>query len=163
MGEATRYCLNQWLALNRFVEDGRLHIDNNLAERALRHFAVGRKNWLFFQTEGGGKTAAVLASLLQTARAIGIDPKTYFRDVLLRIGSESDVTKLTPHGWKQHFAQDLADHHEDITPRYRQPHISSMRRCLLNPQPTRETACKSGRKFGLRRERLLNLPRAADL
>jgi hypothetical protein len=119
MSEPIRYCLNQWRALNRFVEDGRLHIDNNLAERALRHFAVGRKNWLFFQTEGGGKTAAVLASLLQTARSIGLDPKTYFRDVLLRIGTETDVTKLTPHGWKQHFAQEVADHHEDILCRLR--------------------------------------------
>ncbi|HEX6812796.1 MAG TPA: IS66 family transposase [Planctomycetota bacterium] len=119
MAEPIGYCLNQWRALNRFVEDGRLHIDNNLAERALRHFAVGRKNWLFFQTEGGGKTAAVLASLLQTARAIGLDPRTYLRDVLLRIGNESDVTKLTPHAWKQHFAQDVADHHEDILCRLR--------------------------------------------
>ena len=119
MAEPIGYCLNQWQALNRFIADGRLHIDNNLAERALRHFAVGRKNWLFFQTEGGGKTAAVLASLLQTARSIGIEPKTYFRDVLLRIGSESDVTKLTPHGWKQHFARDVADHHEDILCRLR--------------------------------------------
>jgi transposase len=119
MADPIRYCLNQWQALCCYVEDGRLHIDNNLAERALRHFAVGRKNWLFFQTEGGGKTAAVLASLLQTARAIAIDPKTYFRDVLLRIGTESDVTKLTPHGWKQHFAQDVADHHEDILCRLR--------------------------------------------
>ena len=119
MAEPVRYCLNQWDALCRYTEDGRLHIDNNLAERALRHFAVGRKNWLFFQTEGGGKTAAVLASLLQTARAIGLDPRTYFRDVLLRIGSESDVAKLTPHGWKQHFAQDVADHHEDILCRLR--------------------------------------------
>ena len=119
MAEPIRYCLNQWHALSRFVEDGRLHIDNNLAERALRHFAVGRKNWLFFQTEGGGKTAAVLASLLQTARANGLDPKTYFRDVLLRIGEESDVTKLTPHGWKQHFAQEVADHQEDILCRLR--------------------------------------------
>lgn len=119
MAEPIRYCLNQWQALCRYADDGRLHIDNNLAERALRHFAIGRKNWLFFQTEGGGKTAAVLASLLQTARAVGIDPKTYFRDVLLRVGEERDVTKLTPHGWKQHFAQDVADHHEDILCRLR--------------------------------------------
>ena len=97
----------------------RLHIDNNLAERALRHFAVGRKSWLFFQTEGGGKTAAVLASLLQTARAIGLDPRVYFRDVLLRIGTETDVAKLTPHGWRQHFAREVADHHEDILCRLR--------------------------------------------
>lgn len=119
MAEPIRYCLNQWRALCRYVEDGRLHIDSNLAERALRHFAVGRKNWLFFQTEGGGKTGAVLASLLQTARAIGLDPRAYFRDVLLRIGSETDVKKLTPHGWKQHFAKEVADHHEDIVCRLR--------------------------------------------
>lgn len=119
VAEAIRYALNQWQALTVFVDDGELHIDNNLAERALRPFAVGRKNWLFFQTEGGGKTAAILASLLQTARAIGINPQDYFRDVLLRIGSESDVAKLTPHGWKQHFAQDVADHHEDILCRLR--------------------------------------------
>lgn len=114
MAEAIRYCLNQWRALIRYTEDGRLHIDNNLAERALRPFAVGRKNWLFFQTEGGGKTAAILASLLQTAKSIGIEPRVYFRDVLMRIGQESDVTKLTPHGWKQHFAKDVAVHQEDI-------------------------------------------------
>jgi transposase len=114
MAEAIRYCLNQWQALVRYVGDGRLHIDNNLAERALRPFAVGRKNWLFFQTEGGGKTASILASLLQTARSIGIEPKVYLRDVLLRIGQERDVTKLTPHGWKQHFAKDVAVHQEDI-------------------------------------------------
>lgn len=119
MAEPIRYCLNQWQALCRYVEDGRLHIDNNLAERALRHFAVGRKNWLFFQTEGGGKTGAVLASLLQTARSIGLDPRTYFRDVLMRIGTETDVTKLAPHGWKQPFAKDVADHHEDILCRLR--------------------------------------------
>ena len=119
MAEPIRYCLNQWRAMCRYVEDGRLHIDNNLAERALRHFAVGRKNWLFFQTEGGGKTGAVLASLLQTARAIGLDPRAYFRDALMRIGSETDVKKLTPHGWKQHFAQEVADHHEDIMCRLR--------------------------------------------
>jgi transposase len=119
MAEPIRYCLNQWRALCRYTEDGRLHIDNNLAERALRHFAIGRKNWLFFQTEGGGNTAAVLASLLQTARGLGLDPRTYFRDVLLRINSETDVTKLTPHGWKQHFAQEVADHHEDILCRLR--------------------------------------------
>ena len=74
---------------------------------------------MFFQTEGGGRTGAVLASLLQTARAVGIDPKTYFRDVLLRIGSETDVTNLTPHGWKQHFAAEVEDHHEDILCRLR--------------------------------------------
>ncbi|MEZ6038834.1 MAG: IS66 family transposase [Planctomycetota bacterium] len=119
VAEAIRYALNQWRALVVYTDNGDLHIDNNLAERALRPFAIGRKNWLFFQTEGGGKTAAILASLLQTARAAGINPQDYFRDVLLRIGSETDVAKLTPHGWKQHFAQEVADHHEDILCRLR--------------------------------------------
>ena len=87
--------------------DGRLEIDNNRAERALRAVAVGRKNWRFFQTEGGGETATVLLSLVMTAKAIGLNPQTYLRDVLLRIARESDVEKLTPHGWKQHFAADV--------------------------------------------------------
>ena len=54
-----------------------------------------------------GKGAAALFSLVQTCKAIGIDPKTYVRDVLERIAKESEVTKLTPHGWKQHFASDV--------------------------------------------------------
>lgn len=62
---------------------------------------------MFFQTEGGGETATVLLSLVMTAKAIGLDPKTYLRDVLLRIAREPDVTKLTPHGWKQHFAAEV--------------------------------------------------------
>ena len=52
-------------------------------------------------------------------RAIGLNPRTYFRDALLRIDSETDVAKLTPHGWKQHLAQDVVDHHEDLLCRLR--------------------------------------------
>ena len=103
---AIRYALNQWEALVCYLEDGRLAIDNNPAERALRPFAVGRKNWLFFQTDTGGRTAAILASLLQTARSIGLNPRVYFRDVLTRISHCSDVTKLTPHGWREHFGEE---------------------------------------------------------
>jgi len=114
---AVGYALNQWEALQRYLEDGRLSIDNNAAERALRPFAVGRKNWLFFQNEGGGKTAAILMSLLMTAKAIGLNPRTYFRDVLLRIGECSDVAMLTPHGWKEHFAADVQAHRDDLARR----------------------------------------------
>lgn len=109
MGTAITYASNQWEALVRYVDDGRLAIDNNPAERAMRPFAVGRKNWLFFQKGSGGKTAAIIASLLQSAKAAGIDPRTYFRDVLTRIAHCSDVTKLTPHEWKQHFAQEAEE------------------------------------------------------
>ena len=107
LGKAIGYAQNQWAALERYVEDGRLSISNNAAERALRPLAVGRKNWLFFQREGGGRTAATLMSLLETAKAAGVNPGEYFKDVLLRISTCSDVTMLTPHGWKQHFEADV--------------------------------------------------------
>jgi transposase len=112
MGAALRYSLKLEAALRRYASDGRLEIDNNRAERGLRPVAVGRKNWMFFQTEGGGETATVLLSLVMTAKAIGLNPRTYLRDVLLRIARESDVAKLTPHGWKQHFAAEVEAEHQ---------------------------------------------------
>ena len=114
IAKAVGYTLRQWSALCVFADDGRLSIDNNAAERALRPFAVGRKNWLFFQRDTGGKTAAILASLLRTALAAGVDPKTYFRDVMLRVGREQDVAKLTPHAWKEHFEADVLARRDGI-------------------------------------------------
>jgi transposase len=107
LGKALSYARNQWPALLRYVEDGRLEISNNAAERALRCIAVGRKNWLFFQREGGGRTAAVLMSLLMSAKAAGVNANDYFRDVLTRISTCTDVKQLTPHGWKQHFEAEV--------------------------------------------------------
>jgi transposase len=109
LGRAITYAQNQWPALVRHVDDGRLAISNNAAEQALRCFAVGRKNWLFFQREGGGKTAAILMSLLMTAKAAGIHPGDFFKDVLLRLSTCTDVRKLTPHGWQQHFAAEVTE------------------------------------------------------
>jgi len=107
LGKAIVYARNQWPALTRYLGDGRLAISNNAAERALRPFALGRKNWLFFQREGGGKTAAILMSLLMTAKAAGIHAGDYFRAVLLRISTCTDVKLLTPHGWKQQFEAEV--------------------------------------------------------
>lgn len=107
MGEALNYALKLEKALRRYLDNGRLSIDNNAAERALRAVAVGRKNWLFFQTDGGGETAVVLLSLVMTAKELGIDPRMYLRDVMLRIAHETDVAKLTPHGWKEHFQAEV--------------------------------------------------------
>lgn len=109
LGKAIGYARNQWPALLRYVDDGRLAISNNAAERALRPFALGRKNWLFFQREGGGKTAAILMSLLMTAKAAGIHPGDYFKDVLLRLSTCTDAKRLTPHGWKQHFEAEVTE------------------------------------------------------
>jgi len=108
MGGALAYALRLEPALRRYLNDGRLSIDNNAAERALRAVAVGRKNWLFFERERGGETAVVILSLVMTAKAIGIDPRVYLRDVMLRIARESDVAKLTPHGWREHFQAEVA-------------------------------------------------------
>ncbi len=82
---------------------------NNAAERALRAIAVGRKNWMFFQRECGGRTAAILFSLLKTAEAAGIDPLIYFRDILARIDRERDTAKLLPFAWKDNFAAEVAE------------------------------------------------------
>jgi transposase len=114
IGKAVTYAKNQWAALTRYLDDGRLEISNNAAERALRPLAVGRKNWLFFQREGGGKVAAVLMSLLTTAKAAGINPGDYFKDVLLRISTCSDVTSLTPHGWKERFESEVTTRRHEV-------------------------------------------------
>lgn len=107
MAKAIDYSLHLRTALHRFLDDGRLEADNNTAERALRPVAIGRKNWLFFQRETGGERAAVLYTLVRTCHELGINPREYLRDVLLRIGTESDIAKLTPHGWKKHFAAEV--------------------------------------------------------
>jgi hypothetical protein len=114
LGGAIRYARNQWRALTRYLEDGRLSISNNAAERALRPIAVGRKNWLFFQRVGGGKTASIIMSILMTAKAAGIEPREYFRDVLLRISTCSDVRSLTPHGWKERWEPEVKAHRQEI-------------------------------------------------
>jgi hypothetical protein len=114
LGRAIQYAQNQWTALTRFLDNGELSLSNNVAENALRPFAVGRKNWLFFQRAGGGRTASILMSLLMTAAAAGVNPRDYFRDVLLRISICSDVGSLTPHGWKAKWEPEIADDRQRV-------------------------------------------------
>ncbi len=121
LGKAIDYSLKLRSALYRFLDDGRLEAENNTAERALRPVAVGRKNWLFFQQEAGGERAAVLYTLVRTCHAIGINPREYLRDVLLRIGTETDIAKLTPHGWKKHFQAEVRARHQRILDRLVSP------------------------------------------
>jgi transposase len=117
LAQAIDYSLSNWTALVRYCEDGRLDIDNNAAERALRTIAVGRKNWIFFGNERGGKTAAVMYSLIATCKEHDVDPRTYLRDVLLRIGKVADVRELTPYGWKQKWASVVEAHRASIIER----------------------------------------------
>jgi transposase len=101
-GAAVRYALNQWEALTRFLEDGELEIDNGATERANRDIALGRGNWTFFGSDGGGKTAAVLRSFIASCKRSGVEPFAWFRDVLSRIPAHSitRLSELLPHNWK---------------------------------------------------------------
>jgi hypothetical protein len=82
---AIRYALGLWPALTRYCDDGRLEIDNNAAERALRVVALGRKNYLFAGSDAGGERAASIYSLIGSAKLNEIDPEAYLREVLTRI------------------------------------------------------------------------------
>jgi transposase len=105
-GAAVRYALNQWEALTRFLEDGELEIDNGATERANRDIALGRGNWTFFGSDTGGKTAAVLRSFVASCKRCGVEPFTWFRDVLSRIPAHSinRLSELLPHNWKPLFS-----------------------------------------------------------
>lgn len=105
LGDAVRYLTNQWDALQRFVDDGRLSIDNNRAENQLRVVAVGRKNWLFAGSMEGACRAALLYSVVQSCKLVGVPPFAYLKDVLLRLATHPHrhIDQLTPKGWAQAF------------------------------------------------------------
>jgi transposase len=100
-GRAVRYSLKNWTALTRYCEDGDLEIDNNGTERAIRGVAVGRNNWVFFGSDRGGKTAAVLRSFVASCQRAGVEPFAWFKDVLSRIADHpiSRLTELLPPNW----------------------------------------------------------------
>lgn len=95
---AIGYSLTRWKALTRYVDDGRIEIDNNTAERALRGISLGRKNYLFMGSDAGGERAAAIYSLVETAKLNGIDPEAYLRDVLTRIADHpiNRIDELLP-------------------------------------------------------------------
>jgi len=102
MGQAIGYALNQWSALERFIEHGEVEIDNNLVENAIRPTAIGKKNWLFFGSEEAGRRNAVIYTLIQNCRMHGVEPLAYLKDVLERLprATNRDVEQLTPLNWK---------------------------------------------------------------
>jgi transposase len=95
---AIQYALNRWTALTRYVEDGQIEIDNNAAERALRAVALGRKNYLFAGSDAGGERAALLYSLIGSAKLNGLDPEAYLREVLTRLADHpvNRISELLP-------------------------------------------------------------------
>jgi transposase len=89
IAEAFTYTANQWNALTVYLQDGDLAIDNNAAERALKPFCLGRKNWLFFGSDRGGRTLAILCSFTATCELLAINPWTWLRDTLTRLPTTS--------------------------------------------------------------------------
>jgi transposase len=100
-GQAMSYALSNWAALVRYCEDGDLEIDNNGAERSLRGVVVGRHNWTFFGSDNGGRTAAVLNSLIATCKRLRIDPFAYLHDIFERIAAhpKQRLEELLPDRW----------------------------------------------------------------
>jgi hypothetical protein len=108
LGKAIRYALKQEAVLRIYCTDGRLEIDNNAAERILRLIAIGRKNWQFYGSANGGKTGAVLHSLLASAHRHGLNEYKYFLnvvDVLSDLPSQAALLNLLPNRWKPRNAQ----------------------------------------------------------
>ena len=102
LGAAFRYMRARWTALVRCFDDGRLALDNNSAERALRCVAIGRKNYLFAGSDAGGRRAAAIYSLIESAKRNGLNPQHYIADVLARIADHPArrIAELLPWNWQ---------------------------------------------------------------
>jgi transposase len=110
MGRAIDYALAQWPALLVFLGDGRIEIDNNRVENAIRPTAVGKKNWLFVGEAAAGDRGAIIYTIIESCRRRGIDPFAYLREVFTRLPSMTNwqVKDLTPEAWaKRHQRDDL--------------------------------------------------------
>ena len=114
MGKAIAYALNNWQALCRYTENGELEIDNNSAERAIKPFTVGRKNWLFSGNTRGAKASANLFSLVESAKLFDLKVFEYLQYVFNQIGDAKtprDYERLTPQFAQEHLPK-LKTHSE---------------------------------------------------
>lgn len=108
---AIAYALSNWTGLTRYLDDGQVPIDNNAAENAVRPLAVGRKNWLFVGSQQAGERAAVVLSLIESAKLNGHDPWAYLKDVFERLPTlkQRDLAQLLPHNWRPPANAAVAD------------------------------------------------------
>jgi transposase len=108
--KAINYLLNRWAAFTRFLDDGRVCLTNNAAERALRGVAVGRRNWTFAGSDAGGHRAAAIYTLIETCKMNDVDPQAWLADVLARLPDHpaSKVADLLPWNWKANQQQSRA-------------------------------------------------------
>ncbi len=100
--KAIDYALSNWRGLTHYLDDGHVPIDNNAAENAMRPLAIGRKNWLFVGSQQAGERAAVVLSLIESAKLNGHDPWAYLKDVFERLPTlkQRDLAQLLPHNWR---------------------------------------------------------------
>ena len=108
LAKGMNYILKRWTSFTRFLDDGRICLSNNAAERALRGIALGRKSWLFCGSDRGGQRAAAMYSLIVSAKMNDIDPQAWLADVLARINDtpQSKLDELLPWNWKRQLAED---------------------------------------------------------
>lgn len=101
LGQAIDYALAQWTTLEVFLSDGKVEIDNNLVENAIRPTAIGKKNWLFMGEAGAGQRGAILYTLIESCRKRSIDPYAYLKDVLTRLPTlkNTQIAEITPGAW----------------------------------------------------------------
>lgn len=106
LARAIGYAVTRWTALTRYLDDGRIEMDNNAAERAIRGIALGRKNWLFAGSNAGGERAAAVYSLIETAKLNGVNPQAYLTEVIRRIAHHpvNRVDELLPWNLAQETA-----------------------------------------------------------
>ena len=110
LARAIDYMLKRWPAFTRFLDDGRICLSNNAAERALRGIALGRRAWLFAGSDRGGERAAAIYTLIATAKLNGVDPQAWLADVLRRIADHpaAHLHELLPWHWKLRQTQAAA-------------------------------------------------------
>ena len=101
LGQAIDYTLGQWPTLEIFLNDGRVEIDNNLVENAIRPTAIGKKNWLFIGGAEAGERSAIIFTVIESCRRRGIDPYAYLRDMLTRLPTMTNrqIPEVTPEAW----------------------------------------------------------------
>ena len=102
LAKAIDYQFNHWKAFTRFIDDGRICLSNNAAERSIRGIAVGRRNWTFCGSDTGGHRAAVMYTLIETAKLCDVDPRAWLADVLARIADHpmQRLDDLLPWTWQ---------------------------------------------------------------
>jgi transposase len=113
LAQAVTYALNQWRALCRYTEDGRLTIDNNVSERRLRDQAIGRKNWMFLGSDEAGSRAAVLCSIIAGAKRHRLEPWAYLHDAILQLSVDASpemVARLLPDRWALSHPEHILAH-----------------------------------------------------